>query len=136
MKVEKFMCEVAKALIRDKRVIFLEYCDWILISYNAFFAMIIPKQRNIFNRESSKNDHILRDWNSHKLADTSLSTMIDKTPVRIFETEKGEKVHINEKYLNYFDRCAEFYGECKNPVFVSEDGGKTPCGLIMPINVK
>ena len=79
-----------------------------IISYNAELAMIVPKQRNIFNRESSKNDHILRDWNSHKLADTSLSTMINKTPVHIFETEKGEKVYINEKYLNYFDRCAEF----------------------------
>ena len=133
MKLENFMTEVTKALVKDKRVLFWEYGDKVVISYNGYFAMIIPKQRNIFNHEISKNHPIPCEWNAHKLKDTLLSTMIDKTTVHIFETEKDKKVQINEKYLNYFDRCAEFYGEYKTPVFISEDGGKNPCGMIMPI---
>jgi hypothetical protein len=134
MKLEKFMCEVTKALVRDKRVMFWEYGDKVVISNDGCFAMIIPKIRNVFNREFSNCDKIPYDWYAHKLEDTLLSTMIEKTTVHIFETDKGEKIHVNEKYLNYFDpRFAEFYGEQKSAVFVSEDGGKTPCGIIMPI---
>ena len=134
MKLEKFMCEVTKALVRDKRVMFLEYGDKVVISHNGYFAMIIPKTRNIFNREFPNGYQIPYDWYSHKLTDTGQLRKIGGTTVYIFETDKGEKVQVNEKYLNYFDsRFAEFYGEQKSPVFVSEDGGKTPCGIIMPI---
>ena len=134
MKLEKFMCEVTKALVRDKRVVFWEYGDKVVISHNGYFAMIIPKTRNIFNCEFSNGYQIPYDWYSHKLTDTGQLKKIDETIARIFETDKGEKVQVNEKYLNYFDsRFAEFYGEQKRPVFVSEDGGKTPCGIIMPI---
>lgn len=134
MKLEKFMCEVTKALVRDKRVMFWEYGDKVVISNNWYFAMIIPKTRNIFNGEISKSCPVPYDWYAHKLSDTLLSTMIEKTTVHIFETDKGEKIQVNEKYLNYFDtRSAEFYGEQGTAIFVSEDGGKTPCGIIMPI---
>lgn len=134
MKLEKFMCEVTKALVRDKRVMFWEYGDKVVISHNGYFAMIIPKIRNVFNREFSKCYQIPYDWYAHKLSDTLLSTRIGKTTLHIFETDKGEKIQVNEKYLNYFDRrYAEFYGEQNAAVFVSEDGGKTPCGIIMPI---
>ena len=134
MKLEKFMCEVTKALVRDKRVMFWEYGDKVVISHNWCFAMIIRKTRNIFNREISKSCPVPYDWYAHKLKDTLLSTMIDKTTVHIFETDKCEKIQVNEKYLNYFDtQSAEFYGEQGTAVFVSEDGGKTPCGIIMPI---
>ena len=134
MKLEKFMCEVTKALVKDKRVMFCEYGDKLVISPDGYFDMIIPKTRNIFNREFSNGYQIPYDWYSHKLTDTGQLRKIDKTMARIFETDKGEKVQVNEKYLNYFDsRFAEFYGEQKSPVFVSEDGGKTPCGIIMPI---
>ena len=134
MKLEKFMCEVTKAILKDKKVLFWEYGDRIVITHNLFFAMIISKQINIFNHEFSKNNPIPCDWNSRKLKDTLLSTMIDKKLVHIFFFFKGKKVYINEKYLNYFDKCPEFYGNSpKTPVFVSEDGGKNPCGIIMPI---
>ena len=134
MKIEKFMTEVAKALVSDKRVMFLEYGDKVVISNDGYFAMIIPKTRNIFNGEISKSCSARYDWYSHKLTDTGQLKKIDKTIARIFETDKGEKVQVNEKYLNYFDtRSAEFYGEQGRAVFVSEDGGKTPCGIIMPI---
>ena len=134
MKLEKFMCEVTKALVRDKRVSFWEYGDKVVISHNGYFAMIIPKTRNVFNREFSKCYQIPYDWYAHKLTDTGQLKKIDKTIARIFETDKGEKVQVNEKYLNYFDsRFAEFYGEQGTAIFVSEDGGKTPCGIIMPI---
>ena len=134
MKLEKFMCEVTKALVRDKRVMFWEYGDKVVISHDGYFAMIIPKTRNIFNGEIYKCYQIPYDWYAHKLSDTLLSTRIGKTTLHIFETDKGEKIQVNEKYLNYFDRrYAEFYGEQNAAVFVSEDGGKTPCGIIMPI---
>ena len=134
MKLEKFMCEVTKALVKDKRVMFLEYGDKVVISQDGYFAMIIPKTRNIFNGEISKSCPVPYAWYSHKLTDTGQLKEINKTTVHIFETDKGEKIQVNEKHLNYFDtRSAEFYGEQKSPVFVSEDGGKTPCGIIMPI---
>ena len=134
MKLEKFMCEVTKALVRDERVAFLEYGDKVVISHNWYFAMIIPKTRNIFNGEISKSCPVPYDWYSHKLTDTGQLKKIDKTTVHIFETDKGEKVQVNEKYLNYFDpQFAEFYGEQGRAVFVSEDGGETPCGIIMTI---
>ena len=103
MKLEKFMCEVTKALVRDKRVMFWEYGDKVVISHDGYFAMIIPKIRNVFNGEISKSCPVPYDWYSHKLTDTLLSTMIGKTIAHIFETDKGEKVQVNEKYLNYFD---------------------------------
>lgn len=134
MKLEKFMCEVTKALVKDKRVIFWEYGDKVVISHDRYLAMIIPKTRNIFNGEISKNCPVPYDWYSHKLTDTGQLKKIDKTTVHIFETDKCEKIQVNEKHLNYFDsRFAEFYGEQNAAVFVSEDGGKTPCGIIMPI---
>ena len=134
MKLEKFMCEVTKALVKDKRVMFWEYGDKVVISQDGYFAMIIQKTRNIFNREFSSCYKIPYDWYAHKLKDTGQLRKIGKETVNIFETDKGEKVQLKEKYLNYFDpRFAEFYGEQNAAVFVSEDGGKTPCGAIMPI---
>ena len=134
MKLEKFMCEVTKALVRDKRVMFWEYGDKVVISNDGYFAMIIPKIRNIFNREFSNFYKIPYDWYAHKLKDTRQLRKIGETTVYIFETDKGEKVQVKEKYLNYFDkRFAKFYGEQGTAIFVSEDGGKTPCGIIIPI---
>lgn len=66
MKLEKFMCEVTKALVKDKRVMFWEYGDKVVISNDGYFAI-------------------------------------------------------------------EFYGEQGTAIFVSENGGETPCGIIMPI---
>ena len=134
MKLEKFMCEVTKKLLKENKVMFWEYGDKVVISHDGYFAMIIPKTRNIFNRELSNCYQIPYDWYAHKLTDTGQLRKIGKATVHIFETDKGEKVKINEKYLNYFDlRFAEFYGEQGTAIFVSEDGGKTPCGIIMPI---
>lgn len=134
MKLEKFMCEVTKALVKDKRVMFWEYGDKVVISHDGYFAMIIPKIRNIFNREFSNCYKIPYDWYAHKLKDTRQLRKIGGTTVYIFETDEGKIIQVNEKYMNYFDlRFAEFYGEQGTAIFVSEDGGKTPCGIIMPI---
>ena len=134
MKLEKFMCEVTKALVRDKRVMFCEYGDKLVISPNGYFAMIIPNTRNIFNGKIFKSCPVPYDWYSHKLTDTGQLRKIGKETVHIFETDKGEKVQVNKKYLDYFEpRFSEFYGEQNTAVFVSENGGKTPCGIIMPI---
>ena len=132
MKLEKFMTEVTKAILKDKKVVFWEYGDRVVISHNGFFAMIIPKSRNIFNREFLKGSPIPCEWNAHKLKGTSELKKIDKKTVRIFETEKGEKVQVDEKYLNYFNEDADFYGYSpKSPVYVEENG--VLCGMIMPI---
>ena len=40
MKLEKFMCEVTKALVKDKMVMFCEYGDKLVISPDGYFAMI------------------------------------------------------------------------------------------------
>ena len=133
MKLEKFMCEVTKALVRDKRVMFWEYGDKVVISHDGYFAMIIPKIRNVFNREFSKCYQIPYDWYAHKLKDTGQLRKIGKETVHVFETDKGEQVQVNEKYLNYFDsRSAAFYGEQGTAIFFFFFGGKTPCGIIMP----
>ena len=48
MKLEKFMCEVTKALVKDKRVMFWEYDDKVVISHDGYFAMFILNARTIF----------------------------------------------------------------------------------------
>lgn len=132
MKLEKFMTEVTKAILKENRVVFWEYGDKVVISSNGYFAMIIPKQRNIFNHEISKNNPIPFDWNANKLKCTSELKKIGKRTLRILETEKGEKVQVDEKYLNYFNEDADFYGDSqKRPVYVEENG--VLCGVIMPI---
>ena len=132
MKLEKFMCEVTKALVKDKRVLFWKYGDKVVISHNGYFAMIISKQINIFNHEISKNNPIPYNWGANKLKSTAELKKIDKKTVRIFETEKGKKVQVDEKYLNYFNENADFYGDSpKSPVYVEENG--VLCGVIMPI---
>ena len=70
MKLEKFMCEVTKALVRDKRVMFWEYGDKVVISHDGYFAMIIPNIRDIFNRDPHNGYQIPYDWYAHKLTDT------------------------------------------------------------------
>ena len=132
MKLEKFMCEVTKAILKDKKVLFWEYGDRVVISHNLFFAMIIPKQENIFNHEISKNQSIPYNWKSLKLTDTEQLRKIGKKTVRILETKNGKKVQVDEKYLNYFNEDADFYGNSpKAPVYVEENG--VLCGVIMPI---
>lgn len=132
MKLKKFMCDVTSALLMEKNVIFWEYCEKVIISYDGYFAMAIPKSRNIFNHEFSTGRPIPCDWDSHKLKDTTEIKMIGKKIIRIFETDKGEKVQVYEKYLDYFDGDSEFYGNSpKNPVYVRNVFGL--CGMIMPI---
>lgn len=87
MKLEKFMCEVTKALVKDKRVMFWEYGDKVVISHDGYFAMIIPKIRNVFNRELSNCYQIPYDLYAHKLTDTWQLRKIGKTTVHIFETD-------------------------------------------------
>lgn len=132
MKLEKFMTEVTKAILKDKNVVFWEYGDRVVITHDGFFAMIIPKIRNIFDYEFSKGSPIPSDWDAHKLKGTPELKKIEKKTVRILETEKGEKVQVDEKYLNYFNEDADFYGNSpKSPVYVEENG--VLCGMIMPI---
>lgn len=132
MRLEKFMCEVTKALLREKKVVFWEYGEKVIISHDGFFAMVIPKSQNIFNHEFSTGIPIPCDWDSHKLKDTTVIKRIRNKIFRIFETDKGEKLQVDEKYLDYFSGDAEFYGNStKGPVYVEEIGVLR--GMIMPV---
>lgn len=132
MQIKKFMCNVTSALLMEKKVVFFEYGEKVIISYDGHFAMAIPKSCNIFNCEFSTGRLIPCEWDSHKLKDTTEIKRIGKKIIRIFETEKGEKVQVDEKYLDYFDPDSEFYGNSqKSPVYVRNAFGL--CGMIMPI---
>lgn len=132
MQIKKFMCNVTSALLMEKKVMFWEYGEKVIISYDGCFAMVIPKPLDIFNHEFLTGRPIPCDWDSHKLKDTTEIKRINKKIFRIFETDKGEKVQVYEKYLDYFDPDSEFYGNSpKNPVYVRNAFGL--CGMIMPI---
>lgn len=49
MKLEKFMCDVTKALVKGDRVAFRR-CgnDRLFITVNGYFGIIIPEDVNIF----------------------------------------------------------------------------------------
>lgn len=132
MKFEKFMTEVTKAILREKKVLFWEYGDRVVITYDGIFAVVIPNKQNIFNREISTRCPISYDWRTNNLKCTTELKRFGKRTARIFETEKLEKVFVDEKYLDYFDEHAEFYGNSpKSPVYVEENGFLH--GVIMPI---
>lgn len=133
MKLEKFMIDVTKALLRENKVVFWDNGDSVVISYNGCFAMVIPKTKNVFNHAvSSKPCPIPAEWDAHKLRDTKQLIKMDKITSFVFEAENGDRVYIDEKYTKYFDKHAEFYGiSKKSAVYVSENG--VLCGIIMPI---
>ena len=51
MKIEKYMVETTKALLKEKRVMFWNYEDSVVISNDGYFAMVVPREKFIFNAE-------------------------------------------------------------------------------------
>ena len=134
MKLEKFMCEVTKALLKGERVGQWEYNGDILISTNGYVGMIVPKHKYIFNGEvSSRCTFIPLEWQEHPLRLTNLQEVKGRTVYRLLKSKEEDfEVLIDEKYMGYFDKDPQFYSiSPTSPVIVTEDN--MPCGIIMPI---
>lgn len=132
MKLEKFMCDVTKALVKEERVHFLHCENEVFISPNGYFGMIIPEKLNIFNHDIRGNFEIPTDWKDHEINWTMTSKYIGKKICRVFKNEIWDTL-IDEKYLKYFDmHAAQFYQTSEfGAVFVRET--TDVCGVIMPV---
>lgn len=132
MKLEKFMCEVTKALLKGERVGQWEYNGDILISTDEHVGMIVPKHKYIFNGEvSSRCTFIPPDWEQHPLRVSNLQEVSGKVVFRVLRSNtEGFEVLINEKYMRYFDKVPQFYSiSPTSPVIVTEHN--VLCGIIM-----
>ena len=53
MNIEKYMVETTKALLKEKnKVMFWNYEDSFVISNDGYFAIVVPREKFIFNAES------------------------------------------------------------------------------------
>ena len=65
MKLEKFMCDVTKTLIKGTSkqiatpVLFGKYGDSSVISFNRYFAMIVPESQNVFKHDINWNNVLI-----------------------------------------------------------------------------
>lgn len=137
MKIEKYMLETAKALLKEKKVAFWNYEDSIVISNDGCFAMFVPREKFIFNAEPRRTftGMIPRDWESHEMRYTAICEQREKTLCRVLEPVSGGwKTLIDEKFLKYFDvhTRIKFYQPYEKAAVVATEGGKL-CAIIMPI---
>lgn len=137
MKIEKYMVETAKALLKEKKVMLWEYEDSIIISNDGCFAMFVPREKFIFNAEPHGTfaGIIPRDWESHEMRNTNAFEQRGKKPCRVLESVSGKwKTLIDEKFLKYFDMntSVKFYQPYEKAAVVATEGGKL-CAIIMPI---
>lgn len=137
MKIEKYMLETAKALLKEKNVAFWEYEDSIVISNDGCFAMFVPREKFIFNAEPKGTfaGTIPRDWKSHEMRNTDTFEQRGKKLCRVLESVSGKwKTLIDEKFLKYFDVYTDikFYQPYEKAAVVATEGGKI-CAIIMPI---
>lgn len=132
MKIEKFMCDVTKALVKEKRVHFMHCGNDVLISTDGHFGMILPENLNIFNHEIRGNFEIPTDWKEYEIHWTMTSKYIGKTLCRVFMNGTWDTL-IDEKFLKYFDmRVAQFYQFSETgAVFVRES--ENICAVVMPM---
>lgn len=137
MKFEKYMIETAKALLKEKKVMFWEYEDSVVISNDGCFAMFVPREKFIFNAEPKGTfmGRIPRDWESHEMRNTDTFEQRGKKLCRVLESVSGKwKTLIDKKFLKYFDVNTEvkFYQPYEKAAVVATEGGKV-CAVIMPI---
>ena len=137
MKIEKYMVETVKALLKEKKVMFWEYEDSIVVSNDGCFAMFVPREKFIFNVEPKGTfaGIIPRDWESHEMRYTAICEQREKKLCRVLESVSGKwKTLIDEKFLKYFDMhtSIKFYQPYEKAAVVATEGGKL-CAIIMPI---
>lgn len=137
MKFEKYMVETAKALLKEKKVMFWEYEDSIVVSNDGCFAMFVPREKFIFNVEPKGTfaGMLPRDWQCHEMRNTDTFERLGKKLCRVLEPVLGKwKTLIDEKFLKYFDMntSVKFYQPYEKAAVVATEGGKL-CAIIMPI---
>lgn len=146
MKLEKFMCDVTKTLIKGTSkhiatpVLFGKYGDNSVISFNRYFAMIIPESQNIFKHDINWNNVLIDAcYEKYTLRPTNKAEYQGKDTIRIFNAYDDanssnalQETKLLEKFTKYFDTDAFFYQrEPKHVVYVVEHDKL--CGFIMPI---
>lgn len=137
MKIEKYMLETAKALLKEKKVAFWNYEDSIVISNDGCFAMFVPREKFIFNAEPKGTfaGMLPRDWECHEMRNTDTFERLGKKLCRVLEPVSGKwKTLIDEKFLKYFDMhtSIKFYQPYQKAAVVATEGGKL-CAIVMPI---
>lgn len=137
MKIEKYMLETAKALLKEKNVMICEYEDSIVVSNDGYFAMFVPREKFIFNAEprGTFTSMIPRDWECHEMRYTDTCEQLGKKLCRVLESVSGKwKTLIDEKFLKYFDvhTKIKFYQPYEKAAVVVTEGGKL-CAVIMSI---
>ena len=145
MKIEKYMLETAKALLKEKKVAFWNYEDSVVISNDGCFAIFVPREKFIFNAEPKETfiGMLPRDWQCHEMRYTDVCeeryTNIykygGKKLYHVLESVSGKwKTLIDEKFLKYFDMNTnvKFYQPYEKAAVVVTEGGKL-CAIIMPI---
>ena len=137
MKIEKYMVETAKALLKGKRVMFWEYENSIVVSNDGYFAMFVPREKFIFNAEPhvTFTGILPRNWECHEMRNTDTFEQSGKKLCRVLESPKGGwKTLIDEKFLKYFDMNTDvkFYQPYEKAAVVATEVGKL-CAIIMPI---
>lgn len=137
MKIEKYMVETAKALLKEKKVMFWEYEDSIVISNDGCFTMFVPREKFIFNAEPHGTfmGKLPRNWECNEIRYTDVCEQHGKKLCRVLEPVSGKwKTLIDEKFLKYFDMDTniKFYQPYEKAAVVVTEGGKL-CTIIMPI---
>lgn len=137
MKIEKYMLETAKALLKEKKVMLWEYEDSVVVSNDGYFAMFVPREKFIFNAEPHRTftGKLPRDWQCHEMRYTDTFEQHGKKLCRVLESPSGKwKTLIDEKFLKYFDMNTniKFYQPYEKAAVVATEGGKI-CAIIMPI---
>ena len=132
MKIEKFMCDVTKALVKGDQVVFRRCGNGrLFITLNNYFGIIIPEDVNIFRHAILSPWEIPADWNCHEIKSMLVEEVDGKRLLRVFEGEFG-KTRLDDKFLKYFSNDAQLYQMKENgAVYIAE--GETLCGAIMPV---
>lgn len=137
MKIEKYMLETAKALLKEKKVMLWEYGNSAVVSNDGYFAMFVPREKFIFNAEphGTFTGKLPRNWESHEMRNTDTFEQHEKKLCHVLESISGKwKTLIDEKFLKYFDVYTDikFYQSYEKAAVVATEGGKL-CAVIMPI---
>lgn len=157
MKVEKYLQEVAKAIIARKvgGKLMNPPAFWkhpeektVGISIDYDFGILVDEDLNIFQTENFrilKEDLADSDWrNYEKFVLTGIkkevpSSALKKKNATLAElvSEVGRKIWINEKYLKYFDYHADFYQKCDGSMIYISDttrhGVPVLTAVVMPV---
>ena len=157
MKVEKYLTEVAKAIIARKvgGKLMNPPALWkhpeektVGVSIDCGFGILVYEDLSIFQMENFrilKEDLVDSDWrNYEKFVLTGIkkevpSGALKKKNATLAElvSEVGRKIWINEKYLKYFDYHADFYQKCDDPmIYISDStchGVPVLTAVVMPV---